>query len=125
MLATAQGRALRTDPVGLWWHVAERTPVASNDRCAYQADLLYLAAVAARITEDRETIVAELLDALGWMCGDGSPITAGSAARVTSEVTDMLRRMAVLQRAGSTLDPPEHPRSAVDFARAALTAWPR
>jgi hypothetical protein len=33
LLATARGRALRTDPVGLWWHLAERTPVASNDRC--------------------------------------------------------------------------------------------
>jgi len=126
LLATARGRALRTDPVGLWWHLAERTPAASNDRCVYQAGLLYLAAAAAGITEDHETIVAELLDALGWVCGDGSPITARSAARATSEVTDMLGRMGLLQRAGSALDGQEYPtRNAVDFARAALMAWPR
>ena len=126
LLATARGRALRTDPVGLWWHLAERTPVASNDRCEYDAGLLYLAAVAAGIAEDHETIVAELLDALGWVRGDGSPIGPGSAAAAASEVTDMLRRMGLLQRAGSGLDRQEYlTRNAVDFARAALMAWPR
>ena len=125
LLATARGRALRTDPVGLWWHLAERTPVASNDRCVYQAGLLYLATLAAGITADQGTIVAELLDALGWMRGDGSPITTTSAAGATSEVTDMLRRMGLLPRAGSARDGQEYPtRNAVDFARAALTAWP-
>jgi Plasmid pRiA4b ORF-3-like protein len=125
LLATARGRALRADPVGLWWHIAERTPVASNDRSVYQAGLLYLATAAAGITGGHEQIVAELLDALGWMSGDGSPITARSAARATSEVTDMLRRMGLLQRGGSVLDRREWPtRNAVDFARAALTAWP-
>ncbi|HZE18115.1 MAG TPA: hypothetical protein VE197_21810, partial [Mycobacterium sp.] len=126
LLATARGRALRADPVGLWWHIAERTPVASHDRSVYQAGLLYLVAVAAGITENHEKIVAELLDALGWMSGDGSPITARSAAGATSEVRDMLRRMGLLQRGGSVLDRRELPtRNAVDFARAALTAWPR
>ena len=126
LLATARGRALRNDPVGLWWHIAERTPVASNDRCEYDAGLLYLAAVAAGITEDHETIVAELLDALGWVRGDGSPIGPGSAAAAASEVTGMLRRMGSLQRAGSVLAGQENPtRTAVDFARAALMAWPR
>ena len=126
LLATARGRALRTDPVGLWWHLAERTLVASNDRCMYQAGLLYLATVAAGITEDHDTIVAELLDALGWIRGDGSPITAQSAAAATSEVQDTLRRMGLLQRGRSVLDHDDGPtRNAVDFARAALTAWPR
>lgn len=126
LLATARGRALRTDPVGLWWQLAQRTPVASNDRCVYQAGLLYLAAVAAGITEDHETIVAELLDALGWRCGDESPITARSAAAATSEIKDTLRRMDLLQRSGSALNGQECPtRNAVDFARAALTAWPQ
>ena len=126
LLATARGHALRADPVGLWWHLAERTPVASNDRSVYQAGLLYLTAVAAGITENHKKIVAELLDALGWMSGDGSPITARSAAGATSEVRDMLRRMGLLQRGGSVLDRREWPaRNAIDFARAALTAWPR
>lgn len=126
LLATARGRALRADPVGLWWHLAERTPVATHDRCVYQAGLLYLATVAAEITEDHETIVAELLDALGWMRGNGSPITAQSAARATSEVKDTLHRMGLMQRGGPGLDQREWPtKDAVNFARAALKAWPR
>lgn len=126
LLATARGRTLRTDPVGLWWHLAERTPGASNDRCEYQAGLLYLAAVAGGITESPETIVAELLDAIGWMRGDGSPITAQSAAAAAFEVKDTLRRMGMLQRERSILDGRESPtRNAVDFARAALTTWAR
>lgn len=126
LLATTRGRALRTDPVGLWWHLAERTPVASPDRCAYQAGLLYLAAVAAGITEDLETIVAELLEALGWVCGDGSPLTARSASAAASEVKGTLRRIGLVQGEGSILDRQECPtRNAVGFARAALKVWPK
>lgn len=125
LLATARGKALRSDPVGLWWHLAERTPAASADRSVYDAGLLYLAALAAETSDNIETIVAELLDALGWMGGDGSPITAQSAAAATSDVKDTLRRLGLLQRAGSGPDRREPPtRNAVDFARAALTAWP-
>jgi hypothetical protein len=126
LLATARGRTLRSDPVGLWWHLAQRTPPTSNDRCVYQAGLLYLATVAAGITEDHGTIVAELLAALGWIHSDDSPITASSAARAASEVTGMLRRMGLLQPEGSGLRARERPtKHAIDFARAALTAWPR
>jgi hypothetical protein len=81
--------------------------------------------LAAGITDSVETIVAELLDALGWMGGDGSPITAQSAATATFDVKDTLRRLGLLRRAGSGLDRWEQPtRNAVDFARAALAAWP-
>ena len=125
LLVTTRGKALRSDPVGLWWHLAERTPVASTDRCVYHAGLLYLAALAAETTENPETVVAELLDALGWMRGDGSPITAQSAAAAASDVKHTLRRLGLLRRAGSGPDRWEQPtRNAVDFARAALTAWP-
>jgi hypothetical protein len=30
---TAADRKLRTDPVSLWWHLAERMPPRSADRC--------------------------------------------------------------------------------------------
>lgn len=126
LLATARGRALRNDPVGLWWHLAERTPAASKDPSVYQAGLLQLAVVAAGVGAGGGAIVAELLGALGWMCGDGSPITAQSAAAATSEVRATMRSMGLLQRDGSALDRREGPtKGAVDFARAALTAWPR
>lgn len=125
LLATKRGKALRSDPVGLWWHLAERTPVASTEPCVYQAGLLYLAALAAETTEDPDTLVAELLDALGWMGGDGSAITARSAAAAAFDVKDTLRRLGLLPRAASGLGALESPtRNTVDFARAALTVWP-
>ena len=39
LLLTAAGRRLRTDPVSLWWHLAERMPPRSADRCETQAGL--------------------------------------------------------------------------------------
>jgi len=126
LLVTARGKALRSDPAGLWWHLAERTPVASADRSVRDAGLLYLAAVAAEVTEDVDALVAELLNALGWMSGDGSPITALSAATASFDAKATLRRLGLLQRVGSGLDRRERTtRAAVDFARAALKTWPR
>ena len=126
LLVTARGKALRSDPVGLWWHLAERTPVASSDRSVHDAGLLYLAAVAAEVTEDVDTLVAELLDALGWTSGDGSPITEWSAAAASFDAKATLRRLGLLQRVGFGLGRREQTtRTAVDFARAALKTWPR
>jgi hypothetical protein len=36
-LCTARGRALRDDPAGLWWHLAEKMPVCAADPFASQA----------------------------------------------------------------------------------------
>jgi Plasmid pRiA4b ORF-3-like protein len=124
MRTTAIGRALRGDPVGLWWHLARRLPVRSNDVCAYQASLLYLAAVAAGIADGHDQIVADLLDAIGWMRGNGTPITAGSAAQAAFDIRDTLRRMGLLD-GGRGLDREERlTKNAVTFARAALATWP-
>lgn len=124
LLATARGRALRDDPVGLWRHIAERTPTGSSDPSTGQAELLYLTAVAAGNTEDPEAIVAELLGALGWVRADGSPISAQSSAAAAGEVTDTLRRLGMIQHTGSGLRRRKQlSDSAVDFARAALTTW--
>lgn len=126
LMATARGRQLRTDPVGLWWHLAERTPTASNDRCGYDAGLLYLAAAAAEIDADRDSLVAELLDALGWIHGDGSRITTLSASILAFEVKNVLRRMDPLAARGRAVSErrKRSTRSAIDFARTALTVWP-
>lgn len=40
LVATALGRALRDDPVGLWRHIAERISAGSSDRSSDQAGLL-------------------------------------------------------------------------------------
>ena len=44
LMATSRGRALRDNPAGLWWHLAERMPLRSADRCETQAGLLLLVA---------------------------------------------------------------------------------
>ena len=33
LLTTSRGRALRDDPAALWWHLAERMPPRSAERC--------------------------------------------------------------------------------------------
>ena len=53
LLLTAGGRKLRADPVALWWHLAERMPVKSVDRCETQAGLIWLLAVAAQADDPR------------------------------------------------------------------------
>ena len=61
LLATPRGRALRGDPAGLWWHLAERMPPKSTDRCEVQAGLLLLAAVAAQVPGDADAFLARML----------------------------------------------------------------
>ena len=58
LLTTSRGRALCHDPAGLWWHLAERMPPRSADRCEMQAGLLLLAAVAARFSGDLDGCAA-------------------------------------------------------------------
>jgi hypothetical protein len=64
LLATARGKAVCRDPVALWWHLAERMPASSNDRCERHAGVLYLLAVAAE-DADPDGVVVDLLGAVG------------------------------------------------------------
>src|ERR1700687_4134475 len=52
LLATSRGRRLRGDPARLWWHLAERMPPRSADRCETQAGLLLLAVIAGGVSDD-------------------------------------------------------------------------
>jgi hypothetical protein len=54
VLLTAQGRAMRRDPVALWWLLAQKTPPRATDACQTQAGLMVLVATAAQITDDLE-----------------------------------------------------------------------
>lgn len=126
LLATTRGRALRPDPVGLWWYIAERTPATTRDRYSNDAALLYLVVVAAGVTDGFDGVVAELLAALGWVHRDRTPITPAEAGSAARDVSDILRRMGLLEQEKSMRPWRERPtRGAADFARAALTAWPR
>lgn len=125
LVLTRRGRAVRNNPLALWWQLAEQMPPASRDACETQAGLILLATLAARSTDDPDTTIAELLTAIGWMSSDGRPMTplmAGQAAWNTQ---------AALRRLGAFINEPGiHRRSekptpqGVTFARAALRTWP-
>ena len=59
-------------------------------------------------------VAGEELTAIGWINGDGSPLTGAEAAATTSGTHAVLRRLGVL---------PAGP-DGVAFARAALSTWP-
>jgi hypothetical protein len=124
LLATSRGRALRGDPAGLWWHLAERMPPRSTDRCETQAGLLLLAAVAARVAGDVDAVLARLLGAIGWIHSDGTELTGPAAGHAAWDTRTVLRRLGALSYDRRGLGPGEPTPEGVAFARAALRTWP-
>lgn len=122
LLLTPRGRALRDDPVALWWHIAEQMPITSKNPSEAQAGLLALTAVAADVEGRIDAFVAESLDALGWMTADYEPLTADYAARAWRDTRTVLRYLGGLT-GRYVLDERATP-DGVTFARAALTTWP-
>jgi hypothetical protein len=124
LLATARGKAVCADPVALWRHLAERMPASSNDRCERQAGLLYLLAVAAE-DADPDGVVVDLLGAIGWMNGDGTPLSRSTASRAAWDTKDVLQRLRMLECGLRAVDRRERVTpGAVAFARAAVQSWP-
>ncbi len=124
LLLTAAGRKLRTDPVALWWHLAERMPPRSADPGETQAGLIWLLAVAAQRPGDPAEIVARILAGVGWTLADGTPLSTLDANRATWDTRNVLRRLG-----GITDDPHRHGAESpnedgVIFARAAVSTWP-
>lgn len=124
LLLTAQGRAMCGDPVALWSRLAQGTPLRSTDACEVQAGLLFLVAVAARVTDDLNATIADLLGAIGWVSGDGTALTGMMAAHAAWNTAAVLRRVgAFTEEAGFGRRERPTPEG-VTFARAALTSWP-
>jgi hypothetical protein len=124
LVLTARGRAMRGDPVALWWLLAGKTPPRSPDACQTQAGLIVLIATAAQITGDLNAIVADLLGAIGWTCSDGTPLTGLMAGHAAWNTARVLRRVGVFPDEHD-FDRGERPTpDGVSFARAALTSWP-
>lgn len=124
LLLTALGRKLRSDPVALWWHLAERMPLKSSDRFATQAGLIWLLAVAARPGRDPAGFVAQALAGMGWRLSTGAWLDSADAARAAFDTRDMLRRLG-----GASDDRPHYGREILNadgatFARAAVATWP-
>ena len=121
---TAAGRKLRTDPMSLWWHLAERMPPRSADRCETQAGLIWLLAVAAQWPGDPAEIVARTLAGIGWALADGTPLSTLDADRAAWDTRNVLRRLG-----GLTEDPRHYGAGSPNtdgaaFARAAVSTWP-
>jgi hypothetical protein len=125
LLSTARGRALRDDPVGLWWQLAEKMPVGGADPFASQAALLYLTAIAGNAADDLDTTVASILGSIGWRLSDGTPPTPGDASRASHETWEVLGRIGAIT--GERFGPRSQTPSAegVLFARASLSTWPK
>ncbi len=124
LLTTSRGRRLRGDPAGLWWHLAERMPLRSADRCQTQAGLLLLAALAANVTGDLDAVVARLLGAIGWISGDGTQLTGSAAADAAWDTSTVLRRLGALSFGRHGFGPGTPVPDGIVFARAALRTWP-
>ncbi len=124
LVRTARGRAVATDPLALWWQLAEKMPLKSADACQTQAGLILLAAVAAQITDDLDAAVARFLDAIGWVSGDGTPLTGSMAAYAAWDTKTVLRRVGGFADEGRAYGPERPTADGVVFARAALRTWP-
>ena len=124
LLATSRGRSLRGDPVGLWWHLAERMPPRSTDSCETQAGLLLLAVIAAGVSDDLDAVVARLLGAIGWISGDGTPLTGSTAATAAWDTRTVLRRLGGFSSDQHGFGPGKPTPDGIAFARAALRTWP-
>jgi hypothetical protein len=123
LLLTSRGRALRDDPVALWWRLAEQTPPKTRDVAEMHAGLFYLLTVAAGVDDERAYIVADLLGAVGWRDADGSPVTPFMASDAAYETTGMLRQVGGFAMLGGGMSDRVTEEGAL-FARAALRTWP-
>jgi hypothetical protein len=122
LVLTARGRTARTDPVALWWQLAEKTPPRSTHIWETQAGLILLVMTAAQSTSDLNATATELLGAIGWTTDDGSPLTGVMTSQAAWDTAAVLRRMGALDRDGVGRHERPTPQGAL-FARAALTTW--
>jgi hypothetical protein len=121
LLLTSRARTVRTDPSGLWWHLAQRMPPASRDQCETQAGLILLTVTAAHAEGDPDVIVARLLNAIGWVNGNETDLDRYAAGQASWDTKTALRRLGALTGAWRSEAPTT---DGVTFARAALQSWP-
>lgn len=124
LLTTAGGGAVGSDPVALWWHLAERMPLGSRDESERQAGLVLLLAVGARATGGVDALVAEVLAARGWRHEDGTPLRASTGARILWDNVAVLWRIGALTSGRDAGWPGTATPEGVSFTRAALRSWP-
>lgn len=117
LLRTVAGRRLTDDPVGLWWHLADRLPVARGEVEVMSGTLLLLAVAAGRSRP--HALVADGLAALGLVdAATGERPDELDAFGLTRDTWAVFRQLELLSRRERD-DVPPGP-GAVQLARAAL-----
>ena len=124
LMLTSHARKLRTDPVGLWCHLAKRMPPKSSDLCETQAGLILLAVLAAEVADDPDVITVSLLAAIGWIHGDGTELTELTAGHASWDTKAVLRRLGAFTDDGRWSPALKPTAEGVTFARATLRSWP-
>ncbi|RZT07453.1 pRiA4b ORF-3-like protein [Kribbella sp. VKM Ac-2569] len=122
LVLTPRGRAVRDDPLALWWYLAEHLPPASKWPFETQAGLICLTALAAGWIDDVNSTIADWLTAAGWGDIDGTPVSRTMANDAAWDTMSVLRRLRAVDKGPGWRDVPT-PEGAT-FARAALRSWP-
>jgi len=121
LVLTPAGRRLRTDPVGLWWHLAAQLPLASGGgEIERHAGLFALIGTAAG-WPDLDDGIARGLDAVGWVGRDG-PLTTYTAHDASWSTRTVLMRLGAFE--GGLFKEERVTEHGVAFARAAVWTWP-
>lgn len=116
--ATTKGRALRDDPIALWWHLAMKTGEQIG-KYGDEPALLYLVAIAAGVTDGVDRMVADILTATGWRLADGTPLESVDITSAVGRLSDVFERMNLLRRNRTTFGR-QFSSHAAEFARSIL-----
>lgn len=122
LVPTVRGSRLATDPVALWWHLADRLPLGGRDAAdaGWHAGVLLLALVASGATDPAETTIAQLLTGLGWALEGGHPIDRRTVTALVADDVRLLRRVGALEGGRRDTWPGRVTLGGIQLARAAL-----
>jgi hypothetical protein len=122
LVPTARARTLADDPVGLWWHLADRLPLGGRNPSdvEWQAGVLLLALMASGQTDDAEVTVARLLTGMGWALEGRQPIDRRTAIGLIADDVHLLRRIGAFERERRSGWPGTVTADGVTLARATL-----
>ena len=122
LVPTVRGRELATDPVALWWHLADGLPLGGRGAAdaGWHAGVLLLALMASGWTDPAETMIALLLTGLGWALEGGHSIDRRTVTALVADDVRLLRRFGGLEGGRRDTWPGRVTSGGVQLARAAL-----
>ena len=122
LLLTPRGRALASDPTGLWTHLSAHTPATKRDLERDAGQLLLLAVAAG--TPLNWNVMRDFLrtgmTSLGWQNRSGTPIGPDQAFSAARDTYQTLRRLRALHKLPYDGLPQAPPDAGIAFARAAI-----